>query len=68
MNPEDRKIYNQQYYQKNKEIILKKACEKVECQFCHRTVSQNNLQKHYTLPICERRQKQLSQIQTRNTI
>ena len=68
MNPEDRKVYNKEYYQKNKEAILKKASEKVECQFCKRTVSQNNLVKHYSLPICERRQKQISQIQTRNSI
>lgn len=68
MDPEQRKIYNKEYYLKNKEAILKKASEKVECQFCHRCVSQNNLQKHYTLPICERRQKQLSLIEARNNI
>ena len=67
MNPEDRKIYNQQYYQKNKEVILKKATEKVQCQFCFRTVSQNNLQKHFTLPICKRGQEQIQFIQQRNT-
>ena len=68
MSPEDRKVYNKEYYQKNKETILEKASAKIQCQFCFRTVAQNNLMKHYSLPICERRQKEIKLIQIRNSI
>lgn len=52
INKEDRKEYNKQYYSKNKEIILKKASERVECEICGRNVSKNHYIKHLTNPIC----------------
>ena len=52
MEQQKRIEYNKQYYQKHKEAILDKATTKITCQFCNRVVSNNNLQKHYTLPIC----------------
>ncbi len=59
MNPEQRKNYNKEYYEKNKLEILAKASTKVECEFCHRKVSSYNLSKHYTLPICLRKSELL---------
>lgn len=56
MDQELRKTYNQEYYQKNKEIILTKLTTKVNCEFCNRTVSACNLQKHYLLKICKNTQ------------
>jgi len=53
MNNEDRKNYNHQYYQNNKDKILQKLTAKVNCEFCNRQVSFANLQKHYTLQICK---------------
>ena len=52
MDPEMRKAYNSLYYKRNKEKILTKLTTKVNCEFCNRTVSACNLQKHYTLKIC----------------
>ncbi len=53
MDNEQRKLYNQEYYQKNKDKILTKLTSKVNCEFCNRQVSFANLQKHYVLPICK---------------
>ena len=56
MDQEKRKNYNKEYYQKNRNNILQKLTSKVQCEFCNRTVSSANLQKHYTLPICKNTQ------------
>ena len=53
MDQEMRKNYNKQYYENNKDKILEKLTSKVNCEFCNRKVSYANLNKHYTLPICE---------------
>ena len=52
MNPEMRQAYNSLYYKRHKKEILERATTKITCQFCSRIVSNNNLQTHYTLPIC----------------
>ncbi len=57
MNQENRKTYNKNYYETNKDKILEKLTSKVNCEFCNRQVSYANLNKHYTLPICERTQQ-----------
>jgi hypothetical protein len=54
MEKNDRKNYNKNYYETNKDKILEKLTSKITCEICNRTVSYNNLNKHYTLPICER--------------
>ena len=56
MNPEMRAAYNSLYYKRNKKEILERATTKITCQFCSRIVSNNNLQRHYTLPICKNTQ------------
>ena len=53
MDNEQRKLYNQEYYQNNKTKILEKLKSKVNCELCNRQVSFCNLQKHYVLPICK---------------
>lgn len=65
MNKEERKIYNKNYYENNKAQILSKACLKIECEFCKRTIINNNLLKHQTLPICKRKANLLKQIKER---
>ena len=67
MNPEMRSAYNSLYYKRHKEDILKKATAKINCQFCNRVVSNNNLQKHYTLPICTNTQSKNKFILDRQT-
>ena len=58
--------YNKAYYAKNKETILSKACEKIECPFCKRSVMKNNLPHHKNTPLCARKQEQLLEEQSRN--
>jgi hypothetical protein len=65
MTPEERKEYNKKYYEENKDKIIKKACEKVECPFCKRQVISNNLLKHFNLPICRRKTQLLQQLTAR---
>lgn len=65
MSPEERKEYNKRYYENNKEQIIKKACEKVECKFCKRKVIANSLLKHITLPICWRKAQLQQQMNVR---
>ena len=50
-----RQNYNKFYYENNKEEILRKACEKIQCEFCHRTVIKNNILSHYRSEICRRK-------------
>jgi hypothetical protein len=66
MQLEQRKEYNKNYYQANREEILKKAKTKVECELCHRLVSSYNITKHYTLPICKRKSELLAKIRQNN--
>ncbi len=68
MDNEQRKLYNQQYYQNNKNKILEKLTSKVNCEFCNRTVSFANLQKHYILPICKATQEKNKYISDRHNI
>lgn len=60
-----RQAYNKYYYEINKENILKKACEKVKCEFCHRTVIKNNLLSHYKSEICRRKTALLRDLELR---
>ena len=68
MDSENRKLYNQQYYQNHKEALLQKLTKKVNCQFCNRKVSSCNLNKHYTLSICQRTQSKNKYLTERNNI
>jgi hypothetical protein len=68
MDPEMRKAYNSLYYKRNKDKILQKLTAKVQCEFCNRTVSACNIQKHFTLPICQRTQEKNKYISTRQNI
>ncbi len=56
MDQEKRQNYNKQYYQNHRVVLLEKLTTKVNCEFCNRQVSFANLQKHFTLPICQRTQ------------
>lgn len=47
------KQYNATYYNKNKEKLISKLCEKVECNICGRTITMNNLKLHKRKPICK---------------
>lgn len=55
INTTKRQDYNKYYYESNKDEILRKACEKIQCEFCHRTVIKNNLLSHYKSDICRRK-------------
>ncbi len=68
MDKESRQNYNKNYYENNKDKILEKLKSKVNCEFCNRQVSFCNLNKHYTLPICERTQEKNKYISTRQNI
>ena len=67
MDQEMRKSYNKNYYENNKDRILTKLTSKVNCEFCNRTVSFANLQKHYVLPICKATQLKNNYISERKT-
>ena len=54
MDKEERKQYNKVYYSVNKDRILADLCQKVECQFCGRTVIKNNILTHEKSEICRR--------------
>ena len=56
MDQELRKQYNKNYYENHKEALLQKLTKKVNCEFCNRTVSSCNLNKHITLNICKNTQ------------
>ena len=55
MDLEERRIYNKEYYEKNRNKILQKACSKVKCEFCDRNIILNNLLKHQQSSICKKK-------------
>lgn len=67
MNTEERRQYNKEYYSKHKSEILSKLCQKVECEFCHRTIIKNNLLTHQQLPICKRKAELIRQRELRKS-
>lgn len=58
MNTEERKIYNKKYYETNKSKIISKALTKITCEFCGRSVINNNINKHQKSSICKRKTEQ----------
>jgi len=65
MDREQRKEYYKAYYEKNRDRIINKALEKVECEFCHRTVTKGNIFKHYETAICQRKAEFLKKMEER---
>ena len=68
MDSEKRKNYNKNYYENHKVVLLEKLTSKVNCQFCNRTVSFSNLNKHITLPICQKTHLKNKYLADRNNI
>ena len=62
MDSEERRQYNAVYYSLHRERILSYLCEKVQCQFCQRTVIKNNLLKHQKSDICKRTRERILEI------
>jgi hypothetical protein len=56
MTPDQRKDYNKNYYQQNKELALKKACARVACPCCGRIITKNRLLSHMKTDLCKRTQ------------
>lgn len=54
MENEIQKEYNKQYYTKNKEKILSRLSQKLECPQCKRIISLSNFAKHKTSSICKK--------------
>ena len=54
MDKEERKQYNKVYYSVNKDRILADLCQKVQCEYCGRTVIKNNILTHEKSEICKR--------------
>lgn len=54
MTPEERKIYNQKYYNNNKKDILTKLSEKINCPICNCSVRHQNLVNHQKTYKCKR--------------
>ena len=57
MTPEERKVYNEQYYANNKKRIADMMLKKVECPYCNRQVTFYNLPRHQTTQLCHRNRK-----------
>ena len=54
MSPEERKIYNEKYYNENKKTINEKLLTKVECPLCHKCISKVNLERHKLGQSCQK--------------
>ena len=56
MTPEDRKEYNKNYYQQNREKALNKGCVRVTCPCCERIITKNRYLAHLKTDLCKRTQ------------
>lgn len=66
MNQEERKLYNESYYQRNRERILQRCQQKTQCNLCNRTISITRIAKHATGKLCFNRQLQAAKIKKQN--
>ena len=57
MTPEERKIYNKDYYAKRKVELIQNGCSSIQCEFCLKTITKNRLLKHYGTVNCSNRIK-----------
>ena len=54
MSQEERKIYNEKYYNDNKKTINEKLLTKVECNLCHKCIGKVNLERHKLGQSCQK--------------
>jgi hypothetical protein len=59
MDKDQRKEYNKVYYSVNKDRILADLCQKVQCEYCGRTIIKNNRLIHEKSDICKRHRQRL---------
>ncbi len=50
----NKNIYNKTYYEKNKQKILDKKKQKLECKYCKSLISKNDINRHYTTIKCRK--------------
>jgi hypothetical protein len=58
MDKTNRKNYNKQYYEKNKEKLAEHLYKKIVCDGCGRTCSFQNMKKHKQTALCIGRSKE----------
>ena len=46
--------YAKEYYQTNKQKIIDRGCQKVQCDLCLRIITRNSLSKHMSSSLCLR--------------
>ena len=64
MTPEERKLYNEEYYAEHKKDIAGKLLMKIECPNCGKHISKANLERHKSgLSCLKNATKQQSQLQ-----
>lgn len=51
---EKNKVYQKEYYQKNKTKLLSNLCEKMECELCGRQVCKYYISSHWKSKICKK--------------
>jgi len=49
-----KKDYNRKYYDNNREKIIKKACEKKQCNLCGKFIAHKTVVKHQTTNLCKK--------------
>lgn len=49
-----KKEYNDKYYKKNREKIIKKMCVKINCEKCGRETTVKNLKSHMKTKLCNK--------------
>ena len=62
---EEKKEYNKEYYTKNKELIIKKGCEVLNCEVCSRKISFNGYNRHLKTKLCINTQDKNKRIKER---
>ena len=51
-------LYNQTYYQKNKEWITRKHYEKINCEICNKVITRQHISTHHKSKRCRYRKIQ----------
>jgi hypothetical protein len=60
------KVYQKEYYQKNRKTILAKLSAIETCEFCNRKVNHQNIYKHQSTKLCLSHRKNDSEAKTQD--
>jgi len=68
LDKEKNKLICKLYYQKNKQTLIERGCEKMKCEKCEKMISRNYMSIHLKSKLCKKREHIVNLIKDMNKI